>query len=135
MMCGRRPTAARRYPPAMAKIGMTLSRERVEDPLAPHFGKAKWLLVWDSAGPARFIPTQGLNGRGVAEAFAAACCTQVVASHLGPGALAHLRQAGIRVLEGSPDAPAMELARLADAGQLPELLEAAPHPEGSGCCG
>lgn len=119
----------------MAKIGMTLSRERLEDPLAQHFGKAKWLVVWDSAGGAQFIPNQGLNGRWVAETFAAAGCTLVVASHLGPGALAHLRAAGIRVLEGRPDAPALELARLAEAGELPDLLEAAPHPSGSGCCG
>jgi len=119
----------------MAKIGMTLSRESVEDPLAQHFGKAKWLLVWDSAGPARFIPNQGLNGRWVAEAFAAAGCSLVVASHLGSGALEHLRQAGIRVLEGAPEMPASELARRAEAGQLRELLEAPPHPSGSGCCG
>jgi predicted Fe-Mo cluster-binding NifX family protein len=119
----------------MAKIGMTLSRDRLEDPLAQHFGKAKWLLVWDSAGGAQFIPNQGLNGRWVAETFAAAGCTLVVANHLGPGALVHLREAGIRVLEGAPDKAAVELARLADKGELPDLLGASPHPAGSSGCG
>lgn len=121
----------------MAKIGMTMSRNRVEEPIAQHFGKAKWLLVYDTEGPPRFIPNEGLNGHWVARQFAAAGVAAVVATHLGPGALAYLRAARIPVLAGSPSASAAALAKEAAEGKLQALSEAAleggGHGHGCGC--
>ena len=117
------------------KIGMTLSRNKLEEPLAAHFGKAKWLLVYDTSGSFEFFPNHGLNGRAVAETFRAAGCTEVIAAHLGAGAFNHLRQEGIRVRRGEDGVPAADLVRRYQAGELDELDQVESHAHGGGGCG
>lgn len=119
----------------MAKIGMTMPRQRAEDPLALHFGKAKWLMIYDTAGGTpQFIENTGLDGRWVAARFAKEGVTRVIAWRLGQGALVHLRAFGIKVLEGNKSTPASALAEAARLDKLPELRRAPSHP-GRATCG
>jgi len=86
----------------MARLGFPLSHDRLDAPLSEHFGRCKWLGVVEAGAPPRFLRNEGLNGRWVAEALAAAGVTDVVAGHLGGGAHRHLAEVGIRVWAGEP---------------------------------
>ena len=99
------------------KIGMTLSRDDLDAQPAQHFGKAKWLLVLDGER-GEFVRNEGLNGRWVASAFASRGCTDIIADHLGPGAHAHVNEAGMRVWKGEPGQSARELAKALAEGRL-----------------
>ncbi len=100
------------------KIGMTLSRTDLDAPLAEHFGKAKWLLFLEAPDRFEFVRNAGLNGRHVAEAFAARRCTDVIVRHLGPGAFAHVTAAGMRVWQGEANQTARMLAQTLEQGAL-----------------
>ena len=50
-------------------VGLTLSRETLDAPLAQHFGKAKWLLIYESDSSFEFVRNEVLSGRGVVEIF------------------------------------------------------------------
>jgi predicted Fe-Mo cluster-binding NifX family protein len=116
----------------MRLVAFPLSRDGLDAPLSTHFGKARWLAVVDEAGRARFLRNEGLNGRWVARALAAAGATDVVAAHLGGGAFAHLVEAGLRVWSAAPDETAEgQLRRLRD-GRLAPLDAPPPHGEGHG---
>ncbi len=112
---------------------MTLSHANVDAPLAEHFGKAKWLLVYE--GPDRFelISNTGLNGRHVAEVFAAHGCSDVIAMHMGAGAHAHVAEAGMKAWQGEPDASARSLAERLAKRTLRKLEGAAAHDGSHGC--
>jgi predicted Fe-Mo cluster-binding NifX family protein len=104
---------------------MPLTRHHLGAPIAPHLGKAKWLAVLDDDGRAQVTRNVGLRGRWVAELFAAAGVTDVVADHVGEGAWRALTAVGIRVWRGAPGVPASELAsRLLDG-----RLELVPRPD------
>ncbi len=116
------------------KIGMTVSRDRLEFPIAGHFGKAKWLLVYEGSGQARFLPNTGLNGAFVADVLAAEGCTDVIALQLGPGAFNHLRAKGLRIWQAEEPEPPAALAKKLAAGELKELTDAPPHGHAGGHC-
>ena len=99
-------------------IGMTLSRDHLDAPLAEHFGKAKWLLVMDYPHRWEFVRNQGLDGRSVAEAFAARGCTDVIVRHLGPGAYSHVTAAGMKVWQGEGDQNVLALVDALRGGRL-----------------
>lgn len=116
------------------RLGLPLSHDRLDAPLSEHFGKCKWLGVAEPGQPARFLRNEGLNGRWVAEALAAAGVTDVVAGHLGGGAWRHLAEAGIAVWAASPaGATAAALAERFAAGLLAPMP--APPPPGPGAGG
>jgi len=123
----------------MTTLAFALSHDRLEAPLAEHFGKCKWLAVLRPGAAPRFLRNEGLNGRWVAEALAAAGVTDVVAGHMGGGAFRHLAGAGLRVWQASPaGATAAELAARHLAGQLAPMTAPPPHEhggEGHGGCG
>lgn len=123
----------------MARLGLPLSHDRLDAPLSEHFGKCKWLAVAEAGAPPRFLRNEGLNGRWVAEALAAAGVTDVVAGHLGGGAFRHLAEAGIRVWAADPAAAtAAGQAEAFAAGRLsPMPPPPAPEhgPGGHGGCG
>src|SRR5512138_604118 len=102
------------------KIGMTLSHSDLDSPPAEHFGKAKWLAVLDGDRCELFRNT-GLDGRSVAEAFAARGCTDVVVDHLGAGAWAHVTGAGMRIWKAEPGQSVRALARALEEGRLRPL--------------
>ncbi|HET9554027.1 MAG TPA: NifB/NifX family molybdenum-iron cluster-binding protein [Anaeromyxobacteraceae bacterium] len=119
----------------MPRLGLTLAIDRLDAPLSDHFGKAPWLAVLEPGAPPRFLANAGQSGRAVAEAFAAAGVTDVVAGHLGPGAFGHLLQAGLRVWQAAAGEPAAEQARRFEAGALQPLAAPPPHQHGGGGCG
>jgi predicted Fe-Mo cluster-binding NifX family protein len=119
----------------MHRLGLTLAADRLDAPLSDHFGKAPWLAVLEPGAAPRFLLNGGQSGRAVAEAFAAAGVTDVVAGHLGPGAFGHLAGAGLRVWEAAPGEPAAEQARRFEAGALTRLAAPPPHRHGAGGCG
>ncbi len=120
----------------MRRIGMTISRPSVDAPLAGHFGKAKWLLVYEGPGRFELLRNTGLNGRFVAQAFAAHGCTDVILDHAGAGALGHLAAAGLRLWQGPPEVGADELAARLERGELRAFVADPPADEGGGCgCG
>jgi len=123
----------------MARLGFPLSHDRLDAPLSEHFGRCKWLGVVEAGAPPRFLRNEGLNGRWVAEALAAAGVTDVVAGHLGGGAHRHLAEVGIRVWAGEPaEATAARLAELFAAGTLAPMPAPPPAghgPGGHGGCG
>ena len=69
----------------MPRIGMPLTRDHLGARIAPHLGKARWIAVLDDDGRAQMTRNVGLSGRWVAELFAAAGVTDVVAEHVGEG--------------------------------------------------
>jgi predicted Fe-Mo cluster-binding NifX family protein len=126
----------------MTRLAFPLSHDRLDAPLSEHFGKCKWLGLAEAGAAPRFLRNEGLNGRWVAEALAAAGVTDVVAGHMGGGALAHLQTAGLRAWQASPaGATAAALAEAFAAGQLAPMTAPPPHehgpdgPDGHGGCG
>jgi predicted Fe-Mo cluster-binding NifX family protein len=112
-------------------IGMTLSRDHLDAPLAEHFGKAKWLLVMEYPDRWEFVRNQGLDGRSVAAAFAARGCTDVIVRHLGPGAYSHVTSAGMKVWQGEGDKNVLALVDALRGGRL-RLLQASDVEQGHG---
>jgi predicted Fe-Mo cluster-binding NifX family protein len=123
----------------MTRLAFPLSHDRLDAPLSEHFGKCKWLGVAEAGAEPRFIRNEGLNGRWVAEALAAAGVTDVVAGHMGGGAYRHLAEVGIRVWAGEPvDATVARLVELFAAGKLAPMPAPPPAghgPDGHGGCG
>jgi predicted Fe-Mo cluster-binding NifX family protein len=118
------------------RLGFALSHDRLDAPLSEHFGKARWLAVAEAGAPARFLRNEGLNGRWVAEALAAAGVTDVVAGHMGGGAFRHLVAAGLRVWQAAPEgATAAELAARFAAGAFAPMTSPPAHEHGSGSSG
>ncbi len=130
---------------------MTISRPSVDAPLAGHFGKAKWLLVYEAPERFELIQNVGLNGHYVAQAFAAHGCTDVVVRHLGPGAYSHVNAAGMRIWRGEDGRSARSLAEALQRNELLPLAESEVghgrhgehghdhrggdgHDHGGGCC-
>ncbi len=102
------------------RIGFTLLKDQKDSPLSGHFGKAKWLGIFDSStGEMQFVRNTGLNGRFVADCFDEAGCTHAVFTNIGAPALEHLKRYGIRAYRGEPDVPAPALAERVENGELP----------------
>jgi len=106
----------------MRKIGLTLSKNTLEAPLAQHFGKAKWMLIYESAKSFEFVRNDALIGRHVVNICAEKGCTDVIFSHIGWGALRHLREEGIKTWYGPSNVPAQELIACLKRGGLTEAL-------------
>lgn len=108
-------------------IGLPLLKDSLDSPLSQHFGKAKWLLIYEGEGRHRFVRNTGLSGHSVVQELASAGCTDVVILGAGAGAWGHLQQGGMRVWQGEADIPARELVRRAEEGAL---LRAEPPSAG-----
>lgn len=110
-------------------IGLTVSRNDLDARSAMHFGKAKWLLIYQNDETYQFVRNRWLVGRAVVYQFVQAGCTDVVFANIGWGALRNLRAAGIRAWFAARDVPAREVVRLLRRGELAEAVQA----EGHGC--
>jgi len=120
----------------MPRLGLPLALDRLDAPLSAHFGGCEWLGVVEPGQPHRFLRNEGLNGRWVAQALAAAGVTDVVAGHLGAGAFRHLADAGIRCWAAAPAAAtAAAQAEAFQAGALAPMPPPAPGEHGHGGCG
>lgn len=115
----------------MMRVGMTVLREDPESSLAPHFAKAKWLLVRGDGEPV-LRRNELLRAREVVEVFEAAGCSDVICAALGPGALQHLEEAGIRAWYGPEGVPAGKLVGRLERGELARALEAHPADRPAG---
>jgi len=112
----------------MSKIGMTLLKESWDSPLSPHFGKAKWVLVYDTESEQQhFERNRGLNGRAVVDIMAAHGCTDAIFTHIGAGALRHLREAGMAGWYGAAGVPASEVLARWQKGELQQARSASAH--------
>ena len=138
----------------MGKIAFTTLLNRENSVLSPHFGKAKWILIRDENGQVTFEQNTMLNGRAVVDIVLRHGCSDAVFTQIGPGALHHLQQAGIRGWIGPAGTPVPELVERLSRGELapaqahestPVLKEAGRQPAGSehgtgqhamsgGCC-
>jgi predicted Fe-Mo cluster-binding NifX family protein len=102
------------------RIGLTLLHDSEDSPLSDHFGKAKWLGIYEpSTGEMRFVRNTGLNGRFVADAFDEAGCSHVVFTNIGEGALGHLGSYEILAVWGPAGIPAKSLVQDVESGRLP----------------
>jgi predicted Fe-Mo cluster-binding NifX family protein len=99
-------------------IGLPLLKDSLDSPLSQHFGKAKWLLVYQSPERYQFLRNTGLSGHFVVQALVGAGCTDVVILHAGSGAWGHLQQGGVRTWLGEPGVPARDLVRRLEEGGL-----------------
>ncbi len=125
----------------MGKIGCTVLLNQETSPLSPHFGKAKWVMVFDpQTGKSEFEQNHGLNGRAVVDILVRHQCSDVIFAEIGPGALNHLQQFGIKSWFGPQEVPAPELIQKFKSGSLRLATEPSPghgghHHEGGGCGG
>jgi len=131
----------------MSKVACTVLLNRETSPLSPHFGKAKWVMIVDpQTGASEFEQNDGLNGRAVVDILVRHQCSDVIFAEIGPGALLHLQQAGIKAWFGPQGVPAPELMQKMKAGVLSAATAPSPghgrhhqegshHHEGGGCCG
>ncbi len=111
----------------MSKLGLTVLKKDNASHLSPHFGIAKWILIYDrDTGETSFARNEGLTGQAVVEVLVRHGCTDAVFSSIGNGALAHLNEAGIRGWYGPTDQTAVELAALLEQARL-ERAESASH--------
>lgn len=103
----------------MSKIGLTVLRDTPTSALSAHFGKAKWILIHDSAtGRSSFVRNRALVGAAVAQILAEHECTDAVFAHIGPGGLNNLRTRGIRAWRGPKGVPAIEIIAKLQRGEL-----------------
>ena len=109
----------------MRKIGLTLSKNNLDASLAQHFGKAKWILIYENSKCFEFVRNENLIGRYVVDIFVQKECSDVICHHIGWGAHRHLQEKGIKTWHGPPKVSAQELL-----GQLTreELQEVIPIP-------
>jgi predicted Fe-Mo cluster-binding NifX family protein len=115
---------------SMSKIAFTTLLQRDNSALSPHFGKAKWVLIFDrETGHYAFEQNTGLNGRAVVEIMARHGCSDAVFTQIGSGALQHLHAAGIRGWIGPAYLPVPELLKRLDCGELVQV-EMAPLENG-----
>jgi predicted Fe-Mo cluster-binding NifX family protein len=121
----------------MTTLALPLSHDGLDAPLSDHFGKCKWLAILSPGAAPRFLRNQGLNGRWVAEALAAAGVTDVVAGHMGDGAFRQLAAAGLAVWQAAPaGATGADQAARHLAGQLARMTAPPAHDHGAaGGCG
>jgi len=97
---------------------MMLSRNRIEAPLALTFGKAKWLLVYETPDKVEFRRNDRLSGGSVAAAISSTGCRDLIAAHLGARAHEHLLALGIHVWKGPEGTPAREVVEMFRRGEL-----------------
>jgi predicted Fe-Mo cluster-binding NifX family protein len=103
----------------MKKLGLTVLKETPDSPLSPHFGIAKWILIYEpETEGTTFVRNEGLTGKAVVDQLVRHGCTDAIFASIGDGALRHLDAAGIRGWYGDGDQPPVELARLLAEGQL-----------------
>ncbi len=111
----------------MSNIAFMTLLNRQDSKLSPHFGKAKWVSVRESAtGAWRFIQNTALNGRGVVDILVANNCKGVVFREIGAGALDHLNHARIAGWFGPSDLPLSELLQAFARGDLRRASSPSP---------
>ena len=125
----------------MSKIGCTVLLNRETSSLSPHFGKAKWVMITDrETGKSEFEQNFGMNGRAVVDILARHRCSDVIFAEIGPGALSHLKDTGIKAWFGPQGVGAPEVMEKLKRGELSAALAPSPgHGQhqhaGGGCCG
>jgi len=103
----------------MGKIGLPLLKKDLDSPCSPHFGVAKWILIHDTrTGEDLFERNEGLVGRAVVQLLERHGCKDAVFASIGPGALDHLQEAGIRGWYSPEKVPARELIERLGRGEL-----------------
>ncbi len=103
----------------MSKTGFTILLKGNHSPLSPHFGKAKWLAVYDTVTlRTDFIRNAGLTGSAMCALLASSGCEEVIFSHIGPGALRQLKAANIAAWYGPEGVPVSDLLDLLRTGRL-----------------
>ena len=104
----------------MAKIALTVSRNEDDTPLSPFFGKARWLLVVDSATGRKFyIRNRGWTSEWMCATTMALAIDGLVCAYIDGGALRRLTGRGIDVRLASCARPVTELT---------EAFERLPRP-------
>lgn len=101
---------------AARRVGMASCYRRGDAPLAPAFGKAKWLVV--ASAPHRFRFFRNAGRTGVSMADRAAACTDVVALELGERTRERLASHGIRLWQGVAGLSLTDHLTLLDRGEL-----------------
>jgi predicted Fe-Mo cluster-binding NifX family protein len=123
----------------MSKIGFTTLLDRDDSVLSPHFGKAKWVMIRDrDAQQVTFEQNTALYGGAVVEILKTHGCTDAVFAEIGPGALRHLQQAGIRGWFAPANIPAPELLERLSRHELRAAVDVGERHAGKpagGCCG
>lgn len=113
----------------MSKVAFTTLLNREDSALSPHFGIAKWILIRDDDnGQITFEQNTALNGRAVIDIMVRNGCTDAVFTQIGPGAFAHLEQAGIRGWIGPADTPVPQLLERLSCGELAKAQAPEPKP-------
>ncbi|HLI62347.1 MAG TPA: NifB/NifX family molybdenum-iron cluster-binding protein [Terriglobales bacterium] len=103
----------------MSKVAFTTLLKREDSALSPHFGKAKWILIRDGeSGEISFEQNTALNGHAVVDLMTRHGCTDAVFTNIGPGALRHLEQAGIRGWIGPAGVPLPQVLERFERGEL-----------------
>jgi predicted Fe-Mo cluster-binding NifX family protein len=112
----------------MNKIAMMVSFNRLDTPLAPTFGKARWLLVVEAEDQVEFRRNDTPSGGAVAATVFASGCRDLIAAHLGDKAFEHLVALGIRVWRGPAEVPVRDLIALHARGELERWRREAGSP-------
>jgi predicted Fe-Mo cluster-binding NifX family protein len=117
----------------MSKIGFTTLLDRKDSVLSPHFGMAKWVMIRDDdTGEVTFEQNTGLYGRAVVDILQRHGCSDAVFAEIGPGALRHLQEAGIRGWLAPTDVPVPELLDRFSRGDLASAKEPTRFSGGAG---
>jgi predicted Fe-Mo cluster-binding NifX family protein len=117
----------------MSKIGFTTLLKHKDSVLSPHFGMAKWVMIRDDdSGEATFEQNTGLYGRAVVDILQRHGCSDAVFAEIGPGALRHLQEAGIRGWLAPADVPVPELLDCFSRGALSAATQPTQLSGGSG---
>jgi predicted Fe-Mo cluster-binding NifX family protein len=103
----------------MSKIAFTTLLDKPDSPLSPHFGKAKWLTILDTAtNTMEYVRNTDFTGRSMVELLRKYCCEEVVFNGIGPGALRQLKKAGIAGWLAPADVPISQVSTMLLSGRL-----------------
>ncbi len=103
----------------MSKVAFTTLLKREDSALSPHFGTAKWIMIYDcDTAQIAFEQNTALNGRGVADVVARHGCRDAVFTRIGGGGLRQLSRASIRGWIGPSGVPVPELIERWRPGEL-----------------
>ena len=94
----------------MAKLAFTVARNDDHTPLSPFFGKASWLLIFDSSTSRNsYIPNRGWTSEWVCATALAYAVDGLTCAYIDEGALRRLTGAGVDVRLASCVPPVTEL--------------------------
>jgi predicted Fe-Mo cluster-binding NifX family protein len=112
----------------MRRAAVMTSLNRPDAPLSSHFGKAEWVMVFDSAATQpSFFKNEELNGRGAMNIVIREHCSDVILAGIGEGAWGRLLAANVHAWIAPASVTGEQALQMLVRGELPPVSASLAH--------